>query len=85
MVHRVLESEGGNTIRQPKQEPVFRVEYLTTDRIFGRLEFENRHFQCVCSLIVYINTCCKYYRFPIVPGILFLVIEFMSDFGLSVT
>ena len=79
MVHRVLQSEAGNTIRQPKQEPMSGVEYLTTD--IWRLEFENRHFQYACSL-VYINTCCKYYRFPIVLDILLLVIEFISGFGL---
>ena len=33
-------------------------------QISGRLDFENRHFQCACSL-VYINKCYKCYRFPI--------------------
>ena len=54
MLYRVLQSEAENA-----------VETRVERQISGRHEFENRHFHDVCYL-VYINTCYKCYRFPLV-------------------
>ena len=48
MLHRVLQSEAGNTFAT---QVASQWEPVSKEQISGRLEFENRHFQCACTLV----------------------------------